>query len=162
MWMFMILLQEIPRLPGWHFAVCWTTTLWTKYFLTEKIQFVRNWKSKVKSDDNETTTTQYQYELYICRKIISLAFKHAPYELCTEQVIIFNKDDVSKKSNFLWYSHTCSTETAGYRVLKFCKKGARLTHFSIGWKTGVQFPVEIRDFSLFHSVQTSSGPHLPS
>jgi hypothetical protein len=56
--------------------------------------------TKVILDDNETTITQYQYELYICKKSISLAFKQAPYGLCTEQVTIFNEDGVSKKIYF--------------------------------------------------------------
>jgi hypothetical protein len=46
-------------------------------------------------------------------------------------------------------------------VLIFCKKGARIS-VSTGWMTGVRFPAEIRDFSLFHIIQTGSGAHPPS
>jgi hypothetical protein len=30
------------------------------------------------------------------------------------------------------------------------------------WTAGVQFPVVVRDFSLFHYVQTDSGAHVAS
>jgi hypothetical protein len=87
----MISLQEILWLPGWHVRL---QQYEPNIFLQKK--FCEKLKVKVTSGDNETKTTQYQYELYICKKSISLAFKQAPYELCTEQVIIFNKGRVSK------------------------------------------------------------------
>jgi hypothetical protein len=32
----------------------------------------------------------------------------------------------------------------------------------MGWTARVQFPVEIRDFSLLHSIQAGSGAHPAS
>jgi hypothetical protein len=32
----------------------------------------------------------------------------------------------------------------------------------MGWMIGVRFPAEARDFSLLHSIQTSSGTHPAS
>jgi hypothetical protein len=93
---------------------------------------VRNQISKVILDDNETTITQYQYELYICKNRISLALKQAPYELCTEQVTIFNEDSVSKKMLFFMiFTHLRHKKLPKYRVLIFCKKGARICQYRL-------------------------------
>jgi hypothetical protein len=90
----------------WYFAVCQTTTLWTKFFFfAEKIHFMRNWRSKVTSGDTEMKSTVSDCELYISEKNISLAFKQAPYEHCslyrTKIMIIFSGDGVPKNVIFM-------------------------------------------------------------
>jgi hypothetical protein len=88
-----------PTTPKMTFCCMLDYNVMNNFFLIEKKFTVRNWRSRVTSDDSETTATQYQYELYVYNNSISLAFKQAHYELCTEQVTIFNKG-VSKKVIF--------------------------------------------------------------
>jgi hypothetical protein len=89
------------------------------YFICrKKMHFMRNQRSKITSRDTETRTT-------LSEKNTSLPFKQAPYELFslyrTKVMIIFSGGSMPKKYNPLWFLHSCTTETAWHRVLKFCK-----------------------------------------
>jgi hypothetical protein len=93
--------------PRWHFAVCQTATLQTKYiFLQKKLHFVRNWRSKVISGDTETKTTLSECELHISEKSISSSFKQAPKRSIlyrTKVMINFTVGGMPKNLTFLWF-----------------------------------------------------------
>lgn len=78
LFMLMILLQEI-QWPSHDDSLLYVRLQHYEpiFVLQKKLHFVRNWRSKVTSGDNETKTTLPECELHICQKSISLASTHA-------------------------------------------------------------------------------------